>query len=66
MTAADIYIFVWLNGIDESWAPGLLKKYSELKAFVERIEKMPKIREWIDIRPKCPFAKIAHKVDIDE
>ncbi|KAI1692831.1 glutathione S-transferase 1 [Ditylenchus destructor] len=66
LTVADIYIFVWLNGIDESWAPGLLEKYPKLKTFVERINNVPKIREWIEIRPKCPFAYIEHRVDINE
>ncbi|KAI1712270.1 glutathione S-transferase 1 [Ditylenchus destructor] len=66
MTAADIYIFVLLNGIEECWAPGLLAKYSKLKAFAERIESMPKIREWMKIRPKCPFSFVVHKVDINE
>ncbi|KAI1711673.1 glutathione S-transferase 1-like [Ditylenchus destructor] len=66
MTAADIYIFVLLNGVEESWAPGLLEKYVKLKAFAERIDDVAKIREWVEIRHQCPFAFISHKVDIDE
>lgn len=58
---ADIHIMVMLHGIDECVAPGLLEEYEKLKSFVRRIENQPKIKDWIEKRPKAPFSLMTFK-----
>uniref|UniRef100_A0A914XNZ3 glutathione transferase n=1 Tax=Plectus sambesii TaxID=2011161 RepID=A0A914XNZ3_9BILA len=55
LTVADISTFVMLTGIEE-FQSGVLSEFAKLVAFVKRIEDEPKVKEWIEKRPKCPFS----------
>lgn len=52
LTVADIVFFTVFSGMKERYCPGLVEKYPELEAFVGKIAGLPKIKEWIDKRPK--------------
>uniref|UniRef100_A0A1I8A1M6 glutathione transferase n=1 Tax=Steinernema glaseri TaxID=37863 RepID=A0A1I8A1M6_9BILA len=52
MTLADISVFCLLHYFSCKLLPGHLEKYPELKAFVASVASNPKIKEWIDKRPK--------------
>uniref|UniRef100_A0A914WFF1 glutathione transferase n=1 Tax=Plectus sambesii TaxID=2011161 RepID=A0A914WFF1_9BILA len=55
LTVADIGTFVMLTGIEE-FQSGVLSEFTKLVTFVKRIEDEPKVKEWIEKRPKCPFS----------
>uniref|UniRef100_A0A914W3C5 glutathione transferase n=1 Tax=Plectus sambesii TaxID=2011161 RepID=A0A914W3C5_9BILA len=61
LTVADILHFVFLTGIDEGIFPGVLAEYPKLTAFVEHIQAIPKIKEWLEKRPEAPFSILSKK-----
>jgi len=61
LTVADILHFVFLTGLEEGIIPGVLAEFPKLTAFVERIQGIPKIKEWIEKRPQAPFSIMSKK-----
>uniref|UniRef100_A0A914W3X4 Uncharacterized protein n=1 Tax=Plectus sambesii TaxID=2011161 RepID=A0A914W3X4_9BILA len=60
LTVADINAMVNLTGFEEV-APGVLGVFPKLVAYNKRIQDEPKIKEWIDKRPKIPFSIMSKK-----
>uniref|UniRef100_A0A914V6H6 GST C-terminal domain-containing protein n=1 Tax=Plectus sambesii TaxID=2011161 RepID=A0A914V6H6_9BILA len=52
LTIADITFMEILTMMKERVAPGLVEKHPKLIEFIERIKAQPKIKEWIEKRPK--------------
>uniref|UniRef100_A0A914UMD6 GST C-terminal domain-containing protein n=1 Tax=Plectus sambesii TaxID=2011161 RepID=A0A914UMD6_9BILA len=61
LTIADIALYVWIEGVDEGVIPGVLAKFPVLEEFVKRTASLPKMREWIEKRPDCPFSIVSKK-----
>uniref|UniRef100_A0A914WAN0 Uncharacterized protein n=1 Tax=Plectus sambesii TaxID=2011161 RepID=A0A914WAN0_9BILA len=55
LTIADITFMEVLTMLKEKVAPGLVEKHAKLNEFVDRIKAQPKIKEWIEKRPKTEF-----------
>jgi len=58
VTWADLYVFDVLSGVVErSEKPDLLSKqgFSNLEAFCKRVGELPKIKAWVESRPKTNF-----------
>lgn len=52
LTVADILFFVAFSAFKERFAPGVIEKFPKLDAFVTKTGQQPKIKEWVEKRPK--------------
>ncbi|VDK47827.1 unnamed protein product [Gongylonema pulchrum] len=55
LSVADLAVFNMLQFFDGKLMPGHLKKYPGLDEFVAKIGQLPKIKAWIQKRPKTNF-----------
>ena len=54
LTWADLALMNFFNFYVQR-APDLLKAAPHMKQLIERVAAVPKIKKWIEIRPKTPF-----------
>uniref|UniRef100_A0A914VV21 glutathione transferase n=1 Tax=Plectus sambesii TaxID=2011161 RepID=A0A914VV21_9BILA len=52
LTVADLLFMVTFAAFKERFAPGVIEKFPKLDAFVAKVSQEPKIKEWIEKRPK--------------
>lgn len=55
LTIADLALYQVFDGFEKMMAPGLLAKFPKLVDFHKKIEELPKVKEWIEKRPKTEF-----------
>ncbi|KAM3725966.1 Glutathione S-transferase [Dirofilaria immitis] len=55
VSAADFSVFNMLQIFEDQFTPEQMKKYPKLKEFFVKIGQMPKIKAWIEKRPKTHF-----------
>lgn len=60
LTVADINTYVMTTGFDEI-VQGVVGEFEKLSAFLKRVEDEPKVKEWIEKRPKTPFSIMSPK-----
>uniref|UniRef100_A0A914V4A5 glutathione transferase n=1 Tax=Plectus sambesii TaxID=2011161 RepID=A0A914V4A5_9BILA len=52
LTVADLLLMVTFAAFKENFAPGVVEKFPKLDGFLAKISEEPKIKEWIEKRPK--------------
>jgi hypothetical protein len=55
LTVADLAFYNTLATFKERFAPGVVEKFPKLDAFVSKIGAEPKVKEWVEKRPKTDF-----------
>uniref|UniRef100_A0A914CWT3 glutathione transferase n=2 Tax=Acrobeloides nanus TaxID=290746 RepID=A0A914CWT3_9BILA len=55
LSVADLGVFQFVWFLNNKLLPGHLKRYAVLETFAKKTEHLPKIKEWIDKRPKTDF-----------
>lgn len=54
ITWADIYLFEVFYGLKHT-SPHLIEKHPKLGEFINKVANEPKIRAWLEKRPKTEF-----------